>query len=175
VADIPDCLVLTRHRDLHGRRHDVWYRRGLIVVLAVLPVLALLNVFGQRPLTSRASSPAASLKIYAPSRLRGGLLYEARFTIVAHRDIKNATLVLDPGWLEGVSLNTLEPSPIGEASRNGRMALELGHIPKGQIHRLFIQFQVNPTNVAWRRPQNVELNDGPTPLLTIHRHVTVYP
>jgi len=38
-----------------------------------------------------------------------------------------------------------------------------------------MQFQVLPTNVAWRRPQNVELFDGGTHLLTIKRSVTVYP
>jgi hypothetical protein len=174
MPDVPESLVLARHRDLRGRRSQVWIRRGLLTLLTALPVLALFNLFGQRPATSRAATPAASLKVYSPTRLRGGLLYEARFTIVARRELKNATLVLDPGWLEGISVNTIEPSPVGESSRNGRLALQLGHIPKGRTYRLFMQFQVNPTNVG-HRSQNVELNDGPTPLLTIHRAITVFP
>jgi hypothetical protein len=71
-----------------------------------------------RSRTSVAAS-AASLKVYAPSRVRGGLFYEARFTIEAKQDLENATLVLDPGWAEGITINTVEPSPVGEASRNG--------------------------------------------------------
>ena len=72
-------------------------------------------------------------------------------------------------------MNTIEPSPLGQASRNGQLAFTLGHIPAGQSFLLFMQFQVNATNVAWHRPQNVELFDGGTHLLTIKRTVTVYP
>jgi hypothetical protein len=174
VADIPDGIVLKRDRDLEGRRHEIWVRRGLLTALAVVPIIALLNVFGQRPLTSRTSTPAASLKVYAANHLRGGLLYEARFHITAHQEIKNATLVLDSDWAEGMTINTIEPSPVGEASRNGKLALELGHIPAGNSHILYMQFQVNPTNVG-HRSQDVELDDGTTKLLAVHRSVTVFP
>lgn len=98
----------------------------------------------------------------------------SRFTIDAHREIKNATLVLDPGWLEGITLNTLEPSPIGEASRDGRIALELGRVPEGQRYLFFLHFQVNPTNIG-RRSQDVELHDGEKRLLAIDRDVTIWP
>jgi hypothetical protein len=114
------------------------------------------------------------MKLYAPTKLRSGLFYEARFTIVARKEIEKATLVLDPGWLEGMTLNSLEPSPIGESSRDGNIALELGHIRPGTRHLFFLQFQVNPTNVG-RRSQRVELHDDTTPLLAIDRRVTVWP
>jgi hypothetical protein len=174
VAEIPDQLVLKRHRDLEGRRWHPFVRHTLLVLLAVLPVLGLINVFGQRPETSEASAPAASLKVYAADRVRGGLLYEARFHIAAKQALKEATLVLSSGWLEGMTVNTIEPSPIGEASRNGSLALELGHIPAGESYLLFIQFQVNPTNVG-HRTQNVALDDGEKRLVSIHRAITVYP
>jgi hypothetical protein len=175
VADIPDTIVLKRHRDLEGRRNEVWVRRGLLALAAAVPVLALFNVFGQRPGGSTAATSAARLQLYAPTRLRGGLLYEARFHITARRELKKAILVLDPGWGEGQQINTIEPSPTGEASRDGQLEFTLGHIPAGQSHLLFMQFQVNPTNLAWRRPQNVELFDGGTHLLTVKHHLTVYP
>jgi hypothetical protein len=174
VAEIPDQLVLKRHRDLEGRRWHPVVRRLLVLLLALLPVLGLINLFGQRPETSEASGPAATVKVYAADRVRGGLLYEARFHIVAKQDLKEATLVLSSGWLEGMTLNTIEPSPIGEASRNGSLALELGHIPAGETHLLFIQFQVNPTNVG-HRTQNVALDDGEKRLVSMHRTITVYP
>jgi hypothetical protein len=100
---------------------------------------------------------------------------EARFHITAKQDLKKAILKLDPGWAEGMSLNTIEPSPVGEASDNGRLSFELGHIPAGQSFILFMQIQVNPTNVAWHRPQNVELDDGDTVVTRIHRSITVFP
>jgi hypothetical protein len=175
VAEIPDTIVLKRHRDLEGRRKDVWFRRGLLALVAVIPVLGLFNVFGQRPGRPTVATSAARLQLYAPSRLRGGLLYEARFHITARQDLKKAILVLDPGWVEGQQMNTVEPSPLGQASRDGQLEFTLGHIPQGHTFLLFTQFQVNPTNVAWRRPANVELFDGDTHLLTLKHHLTVFP
>ena len=45
MTDIPDSIVLKRHRDLEGRMHDVWIRRALFALIAVIPILGLLNVF----------------------------------------------------------------------------------------------------------------------------------
>jgi hypothetical protein len=176
VADIPDTLVLKRHRDFEGvGRSGIVFRRVVMTLLAVFSILGLVNVFGQRPQTLRASVPAASISVYAPTRVRGGLFMEARFDIKAKRDLKKAIVKLDPGWGEGMSMNTVEPSPVGEGSDNGRFVFELGHIPAGKRFILFMQFQVNPTNVAWHRRQNVELDDGNTVLAVLHRTITVYP
>jgi hypothetical protein len=175
MASPPDGIVLKRHRDLEGLRGFVWVRRGLLAALALVPALGLVNAFGQRPETLRAEGGGAALELYAPSRVRGGLLFEARFTIRAEEgDIDEATLVLDEGWLEGLTINTIEPAPVGEASRDGRLALELGHVPAGRSVQLFMQFQVNPTNVG-HRSQGVELDDGETPLLQLDRSIAVYP
>jgi len=174
MADVPDTIVLERDRDLEGRRNDIWVRRGLMALVAVVPIVALFNVFGQRPDSHTLVAPAASLKVYAPSHLRGGLIYQARFHVTARQELKDATLVLGSGWLEGMSVNTIEPSPVSEASDNGRLSLELGHIPRGQSYILFMQFQVNPTNVG-RRTQTVELDDGDTKVLSFDRTVTIFP
>jgi hypothetical protein len=174
MADVPDKIVLKRDRDLEGRQNDIWVRRGLMALVAAVPIIALFNVFGQRPDSHTLAGPAASLKIYAPSHVRGGLIYEARFHVTAREELKDATLVLGTGWLEGMTVNTIEPSPTNEASDNGRLSLELGHIPAGESYILFIQFQVNPTNVG-RRTQTLELDDGDTKLLSFHRTVTVFP
>jgi hypothetical protein len=170
----PDFIVLTKHRDLVARRNEAWVRRGLLALIAAIPLLALFNVFGQRPWTSTGTTPGARLSVYTSDHLRGGLLYEARFHVQALHDLKDARLVLDSGWLEGMQVNTIEPSPIGEASSNGRLSLDLGHIPAGQKHLLFMQFQVDPTNVG-HRSRDVSLFDGQRELLTVHRSVTIYP
>ena len=174
MADIPDHIVLRRHRDLVGRTWHPWVRRALIVLILAVPVLGLLNLFGQRPSTANAVAPEASLKVYSPTSVRGGLLFEARFHVTARRDLKDATLVLNSGWLEGMTVNTIEPSPVNEASKSGRLSLELGHIPAGQSYVLYVQFQVNPTNVG-HRSQTVELNDGDREILSLRRSITVYP
>jgi hypothetical protein len=170
----PDGIDLARDRDLVGRRGDVWLRRGLLGLVGVVLVLALLNAFGQRPSTVSATTPEVKLSLYAPTHLRSGLYFEARFHIKTGAEIKNAILVLGSGWFEGITVNTIEPSPVGEASRNGKIALTLGHIPTAQSYILFIQAQVNPTNVG-RRAQNVWLYDGDRLLAKLDRTITIFP
>jgi len=174
VAEKPDLIVLGRHRDLDGRTKEAWVRRALLLAIGAFVFAGLLNVFGQRATSSRAATSDASLEVRAPSNLRGGLLFQVRFTIQAHRELENATLVLGRGWLEGMQLNTMEPAPIGEASRNGELALELGHVPMGQKHVLYLQFQVEPTDVG-RRTQTVVLEDDGRQLLSLSRSLNVFP
>jgi hypothetical protein len=174
MATPPDGLTLEHHRDREGGEWHQWVRWALLALVGLVVALGLLNVFGQRPSTSTAASPAASLRISTPARLRSGLIFQSRFHIHAIREVRKATLVLDPGWLEGMTLNTVEPAPIGEASRDGRLAFELGRVPAGADYLLFLQFQVNPTNVG-RRSTDVELYDGGRLLLRIDRTITIWP
>jgi hypothetical protein len=175
VAPAPDTLTLKRHRDLEGLYVvGLVARRSGYVLLAAVAVLGLFNVFGQRPSKTTRDAPAARLELFAPSHLRGGLLYMARFRITAKQDLRKPTLVLAPGWAESITINTIEPSPVDETSDNGRLSFELGPIRAGQSFLLFMHFQVNPTNVG-HRSQDVELRDGDTHIATIDRAVTVFP
>jgi hypothetical protein len=175
MAEVPDRLVLKRHRDLLGYHgHGIWWRRGILATIGLFCAAGLVNVFGQRPQTTTAHASAATLKLYAPARVRSGVLFSARFHIYAHESLNKATLVLDPGWAEGMAINTIEPSPIGEASKNGKLSFDLGHIPAGSSYILFMEFQVNPTNVG-RRSQDVELDDGDMRIARLDRTLTVFP
>jgi hypothetical protein len=171
---VPDQLTLKYHRDLTGREKRPYVRWILLSLIGFVVLLGLVNTFGQKPRTDAAAGDGARLEVYSPSRVRAGLYYMSRFTIEADREIGNATLVLDPGWFEGITMNTAAPGPVGEASRDGRVAFELGHVPAGRQHVLFLHFQVNPTEVG-HRPQDVDLYDGETPLLHIDRDVTIFP
>ena len=173
MADIPDQLVLKVARDREGRR-DVIVRRILFSAIVLFLGLGLFNLFGQQPSTTTAEAEAATLEVYAPERVRGGLFYEARFRVDAVRELEEATLVLDPGWAEGITINTVEPSPVGEASRDGKLVFVLGRVPAGQKHVFFLQLQVNPTNIG-HRSQDVQLFDGDQLLATVERTVTVFP
>lgn len=174
MADIPDRIVLKRHRDLEGRRHQIWWRHSIVLLLAAFLVLGLLNVFGQAQGSTRVDGGPASLRLEAPSSVRGGLIYTAVFTITAHADVKNAVLQLGPGWAAGMQINTIEPSPLGQASRNGDLLFTLGHVPAGQKYTLFMGFQVNPTNVG-RHSADVTLYDGGKQLVHLDRVVTSFP
>jgi hypothetical protein len=173
-VNAPAGLTLERHRDLQGRARQVWYRRGLILVLVAIVALALANLFGQHPATSHAESRAASLELQAPTRVRGGLMFQGRFTLVARQDLKTPKLILSPGWFEQMTVNGLVPQPSTQTTRNGDVVLTFDSLQAGQKLVFWTYFQVNPTNIG-RRSQDVELDDGNTPLLRLNRKVTIFP
>jgi hypothetical protein len=174
MAAVPDRIVLPRHRDLEGRRGGIYWRRAMVGLLTLFAVLGLLNVFGQRPENTTVAARGVSFQLHAPSALRGGLLYEASFTIHAPRALKHPVLVLATGWAIVEQINSLEPSPVTQASRDGQIALGLGSIAAGSTYTLFGEFQVNPTSVG-RYDGDVSLYDSGTRLVHIDRTIAVYP
>jgi hypothetical protein len=156
------------------RQLEPWLRRVGLAVLLAFVIAALLNVFGQRSQTSSATAPAASLELKAPERVRGGLLYQARLHVRAFREIRQPLLVLDPGWLNGLTQNTSAPQAKSERSDNGRIVLEYDTIPAGQSLVVWFQYQVNPTHVG-TNDQDVELWDGKSRLLHLNRSQITFP
>jgi hypothetical protein len=173
VADTPQYLTLAGNRD-RTESIELAVRRGFFGAVGLLLLVALLNVFGQRPKDTLAAGSSADLHVFAPTALRGGLYYEGRLTVEAKSEIKKATFVLDSGWTEQTQINTIEPSPVGEASRDGKLTLDYGHLGAGHKLVVYLQFQVNPTNVG-RRSQDVALYDDTSLLTTANRTVTVFP
>jgi hypothetical protein len=170
----PDGLTLQRNRDLLGRSQHVWYRRVLLGLLAVLPVLALLNVFGQDPSTTSAHGSAGDLAVTAPARLRSGLIFQVRVQVTAHEDIAKPQLILDPGWWESMSENSIAPNPSSQTNDNGRVVLSYNKLAAGHRLLVWLYFQVNPTNVGKQR-EDVELDDGATFITRVHRSLTIFP
>jgi hypothetical protein len=152
----------------------LWARRAVIAVFAVIALLALLDVFGQGTSESATAGPAASLRVLAPETARGGLLFQSRIEIRALRDIKLPRVVLDRGWMEGMQINSIEPSAGSESSRSGRVVLSYDQLAAGDLLRIFLSFQVNPTYVG-RRSYGVELDDGTVRIARINRSLTVLP
>jgi hypothetical protein len=173
VAELPEHLDLGRHRDASWRS-ELGARRIVLGLLTAVAVAALLNVFGQEAKTSTASGETAELQVYAPDALRGGLFFEGRFTVTAHDALEDVVLVLGPGWAENMHINTIEPAPTEETGRDGRLTFHFGPLGAGEQLVLYMQFQVNPTNVG-RRSADVALYDGDTPIVTVGRTLTIFP
>ena len=174
MVQAPQTLTLKMNRDRRSWWQSPWLRRVLLLVPSALVVLALLNVFGQRMATGRASSPEATLSVTAPQRARSGLIYAARFRVAAVEDLKKATLVLDQGWADGYTVNGQAPQPLTQGSSDGRLVYGLGHISAGRTLLFWLSLQVNPTTVGWHR-QSVRLYDGQRHLATVRRSVFIFP
>lgn len=174
VPGAPETLVLEIHRDRARWWQSVWLRRLSLLIPAALVAAALLNVFGQRPVTTVAVTPAGKLTVYAPVHGRSGLIYAARFRIDARRNLKQATLVLDSGWAEGYTINGAAPQPLTQGSANGKLEFGFGHIATGQHLTFWLSLQINPTNVG-HHAQDVSLYDGTILISRIERSITIYP
>jgi hypothetical protein len=175
ASQLPDGLIRERSSD---RRHPdaaTWVRRAILVLPAILIVLGLANVFGQRATDSVASSPAADLDVSAPAHLRGGLMFQVRIQVLAHRRISHPVLVFSHAWYESMTQNSVNPQPIAGSSVDDRPSFEFSPVAPGHRATYWFQFQVNPTNIGWRRNETVTLADGHTTLATVARTLTVYP
>jgi hypothetical protein len=174
ASSLPEGLSVERNRDLRGRARQPRYRRVLLCLVAVLPALALLNVFGQRPTVSTAHALAADLRVTAPARLRSGLIFQVRVEVVAQQDISSPQLIFSQGWWESMSVNSVEPNPTDETSSNGRVTFTYNKLSAGHTLTVWLYFQVNPTNVG-KRSEDVQLNDGSNQITSIDRSLTIFP
>jgi hypothetical protein len=146
----------------------------LLLIPLALVVLGLADVFGQKPVTSSATVPAARLVVNAPTHARSGLIYAARFRIYATQALKNATLVIAPGWADGYTVNGQAPQPLTQGSSNGQLVYGFGHVPAGQQLTFWLSLQVNPTTIG-HHTQTVWLYDGKTLLTVLHRSIFIFP
>jgi hypothetical protein len=175
MTDVLQPVRDVRPADDRSAPRRIWLRRAGCLLLAAVPVLALFNVVGQRAGNSTVSSPAAAVVVRAPAATRGGLMYQAKFTIVARRTLKSVSLVLGNGWLDGMTMNTDEPSASSETTGpHGGLTLSLGTLNAGQTYVQYFEFQVNPTSVG-TRSQPVMLRSAGTTLLSLTHRMTVFP
>ena len=169
----PDYISLEEHRD-HAHPAERIARWLFFAALVALAAAALADIFGQRPAVVSAVTPVATLRVQAPEALRGGLMFQARFQVVARRSIRRPSLVLDSGWFENMSFNTILPEPSRTTSEGDSIVLEFPPLMQGRTLTVYIPFQVNPTTVG-QRTQGVVLRDGARRIAALERSLTVFP
>ena len=157
-----------------GQRRGLIARRVVMTLFALVAAAGAAGLFGQPQRSSAAAGESATMRLEAPRTVRGGLFFEARVDIDAKAAISDPRLVLDEGWVEGLQVNSIEPAPESESSRDGRLELSFPEVAAGERLRIWFQFEVNPTNVG-RRSFAIELDDATRPLVRIDRTLTVLP
>ena len=170
----PPGIDVARHQQLAGRSREVRLRRTALVVVAVLPVLGLVNLFGQRAEVQTARTSAASLEVKSPTRLRGGLTFTTKIVITPHHDLKDGQLYLDRGWFSNMTFNGLSPQPANQGAQGTWQIWDFGPMLSGVPFTVWISWQANPTNVG-HHAQVVELYDGNTELLSAKHSVFIFP
>jgi hypothetical protein len=173
--DLPAEIDLGRHRDFQGRMLGQWLRRGFLALLVVFLVAALANVFGQAAATDTASGAAGSLSVKAPSRVRGGLVYQGEFVIHAKEALGAPTLVLDRGWVDQTTVNTLEPEPAGTTTdADGNLKVRFPAMAAGRTLVVYVELQANPINIG-SHDAGASLYDGSRPIAHVSRTQIDFP
>lgn len=139
---------LGRVRDLTGRSWHPWGRRVLLTAMLAFVLVGLSGQFGQVQHTRTADGPVAKVAVRTPGALRGGLYWPAEIRVEAHRRITAPVVVLGSGFIRGMQLNSIEPAPVSEASRGGRLAFSYPTMDPGDVLVVRMQLQVNPTTVG---------------------------
>lgn len=153
----------------------LWARRVGLGVLALFCAAGLAGVFGQDSHRSSATGAAGvRLEVDAPDRLRGGLLGQVRIVVRSDARVAAPRLVLGPGFVEQVTINSVIPAPADEGERDGRWVLAYGPLAAGTPLTIRVQFQVNALNMG-TRDQSVTFRDGDRTLAHVARRVTVFP
>jgi|1186.fasta_scaffold00299_3 hypothetical protein len=142
--------------------------------MAVAMVLALFNFFGQRPSETSATGQGASLRVSVPSRLRGGLIFQSRFTFSADHVLRHPALELSDNWFDGMTLNTTEPAAIAEGRGSDGLRFSYGKAAAGKSQTVYFEWSVNPTT-AGSRDLTATLLDGDRVLTTVDRDLVVFP
>ena len=135
-------------RDERGERRGLIVRRVVMTVFALITLLALFDRFGQKASSSLATTPRARMELVAPETVRGGLFFQSRIEIHALDRIAHPRLVLDEGWVEGMQVNSIEPAAGDEESRDGKVVLSYATLEPGDVLKVWLQFEVDPTNNA---------------------------
>jgi len=164
-----------RELDERTAQWRLWLRRAGVVVLVAVPVVALFNLLGQRATTTTKSTPVVTVSLHAPDRIRTGLLFQAKVTIVAHRRLPAVTLDLGNGWIDGMTMNTDEPGGVTETSvPGGGLSLSFGTLQPNQPFVQYFEFQVNPTS-SGSRSQSISVLSNKVPLVHLDHTMTVIP
>ena len=71
-------------------------------------------------------------------------------------------------------MNSTEPDPMSEATRDGRVVLSYDALDAGDTLTVWMQFEVNPTNRG-RHGYGVELDDAEQRVARIDRRITIFP
>jgi len=174
MSDLPQGIDLPRHRDFEGKRTGQVLRHAFLLLVTAFVIAALLNVFGAHPSSSEAVAPAATLKVTAPERVRGGLLYQARLEIHAREPIGAPTLVFDRGWIEETTINTLQPEPAETTTDLGHLKVRYPPLPPGRTLTVYISLQANPNDIGTHNA-DVALYDADEEIASIDRTQVNFP
>ncbi len=155
-----------------GHRHASWWRLG---ILALILGVALLGFLGGAPApTLRAASPAATLAVTSPDRLRNGIFFETRISALAKRPIEDAVIAVPAALWRDITINTMIPAAAEEEFVGGEFRFHFGPLRPGEQLGLKIDGQMNPARLG-SSGGRIRLLDGESEVIALPIELKVIP
>lgn len=161
-----------RHGSEFGTRHATWWRLGVLVVILGIALLGLVG--GGPASTVRASSPAASLAVTSPDRLRNGMFFETRIAAVARAPVGDVVIAIPAGMWRDTTINSLIPGPKEEQFVDGEFRFHFGALEAGAKLGLKIDGQLNAPRYGASRGR-IRLLDGNRELTAVPVALKIIP
>ncbi len=160
------------HASADSNRHASWWRLG---ILALILGVALSGLLGGAPApTERVDTPAATLAVTTPDRLRNGMFFETRVEVLAKRPVADAVIAFPAGYWRDLTVNTMIPGPAEEEYRGGEFRFHFGPLAAGDQLEFKIDGQINPARIGGSGGR-VRLLDGEAELAALPLSLTVIP
>jgi len=173
AANLPDGISprhLEQARPVHALSH--WLP---LLILGALMIAALAGLFGGWPNERKSAlRNGASLAVEAPQILRAGEFFEIWIDIRADRTIEKPTLAISAPYLRNLTVNTVMPGAEEEAYSGGAFTLTYGRLEPGDLLRVKLDGQVNPT-LAGGHDGWMELREGDMRLVRVPLELEILP
>jgi hypothetical protein len=146
-SEPPEVPEVTRRVRLYGGQ---WVG---IPLLILIPVLAVLSVFGETRDTVAAASPAVRLQVDYPARVRSGQQsgIEVRLRNVSGASLDGVTVTFDPAYFERFARVSFMPQP------GAPYEVELTGLDPGGVSVLRVEFEGDR---PWRSRGHIEVGHG---------------
>ena len=147
----------------------------MLTIFAAIAVLGLARCLRTGHHPDGGERPGAVLNVSAPETVRGGLFFQSRDRdprARARSSIRGSSSTR--AGSRACRSTRSSPRRVSEASRDGRVVLSYDALAAGDRLRVWLQFEVDPTNVG-QRSYGLELDDAETRLAAVHRDITVLP
>lgn len=136
-------------------------------------VLGLTGLLG-REAAWRAEANGVRLVVHSSEIIRNGEFFEMRVTVESEDALGELVIGIEDGLWEDMTVNTLIPGPVDEASNDGEFRLTFAELDANTPFLLKVDLQVNPDIVAGNDGA-VTVYDGEEPMVTTDLSITVLP
>ena len=144
-----------------------------ILVFGGVIVLGMAGLLGHER-DWRAEANGVELRVHSPEIIRNGEFFEIRVDVESSEPIGELVIGIDASLWEDVTVNTMIPAAVDEASVDGEFRFTFAPLEAGTPFAFKVDLQVNP-DILGGNEGAITVYDGDEPLAGTDINITVLP